>query len=180
MYICSYTTLNRTTGVIAQEIGAAIIVLEHRYWGFSSPFADLTTENLQYQTLKNAIADLNHFALTVKLPFDTTGKTNADKAPWVLVGGSYSGALTAWTEATTKPSVMWAYYASSAVVETIGNYWSYFLPETEHMPQNCSTDISLVVDHLDAIGKTGTPNQQTAMKQMFGLGGLAHYDDFME
>jgi len=173
-------TTARTTGVIAQEIGAAIVVIEHRYWGFSSPFEELTTENLQYQTLKNAIADLNYFALTAKLPFDTTGGSNADKAPWVLVGGSYSGALTAWTEAKTKPSVMWAYYASSAVVETIGNYWSYFLPETENMPQNCSTDISLVVQHLDNIGETGTLQEQTAIKELFGLGGLAHYDDFME
>ncbi|KAG0647338.1 putative extracellular serine carboxypeptidase [Hyphodiscus hymeniophilus] len=176
----SYTTTNRTTGVIAQEIGAAVIVLEHRYWGFSSPFAELTTENLQYQTLENAIADLNHFALTAKLPFDTTGKTNADKAPWVLVGGSYSGALTAWTESTTKPSVMWAYYASSAVVETIGNYWSYFLPETENMPKNCSTDITRVVEYLDNIGETGTPKEQTAAKALFGLEGVSHYDDFMD
>jgi len=167
----SYATTNRTTGVIAQEIGAAIIVLEHRYWGFSSPFEELTTENMQYLTLKNAIADLNYFALTAKLPFDTTGASNADKAPWVLVGGSYSGALTAWTEATTRPSVMWAYYASSAVVETIGNYWSYFLTET---------DISLVVEYLDKIGETGTLREQSAVKEMFGLGGLAHYDDFME
>jgi hypothetical protein len=176
----SYCSTNRTTGVIAQEIGAAVIVIEHRYWGFSSPFAELTTENLQYQTLENAIADLNYFALKVKLPFDTSGATNADKAPWVLVGGSYSGALTAWTEATTKPSVMWAYYASSAVVETIGNYWSYFLTEAENMPKNCSADISLVIDHLDKIGETGTPKEHAAAKANFGLEGVSHYDDFME
>ncbi|RFU32968.1 hypothetical protein B7463_g3370, partial [Scytalidium lignicola] len=175
-----YATTARTTGVIAQEIGAAVVVLEHRYWGFSSPFTELTTENLQYLTLKNSIADLNHFALNAKLPFDLSGASNANKAPWVLVGGSYSGALTAWTEATTKPSVMWAYYASSAVVETIGNYWSYFLPETEHMPKNCSTDLALVVKHLDSIGESGSVKEQTAMKELFGLEGLEHYDDFME
>jgi len=176
----SYATTKRTTGVIAQEIGAAVIVLEHRYWGFSSPFAELTTENLQYQTLKNAIADLNYFASTANLPFDPTGSSKAAKAPWVLVGGSYSGALSAWTQSTTKPSVMWAYYASSAVVETIGNYWSYFLTETENMPRNCSTDLTLVVDYLDIIGETGTSQQQAAVKAKFGLGGVAHYDDFME
>lgn len=176
----SYATTARTTGVIAKELGAAAIVIEHRYWGWSSPFTNLTTENLQYLTLKNSIADLNHFALTAELPFDTNGASNADKAPWVLVGGSYSGALTAWTEATTKPSVMWAYYASSAVVQTIGNYWSYFLTEVENMPQNCSTDISLVVEHLDIIGETGSLQEQAKTKQLFGLGGVAHWDDFME
>ena len=176
----SYLTNARQTGVIAQEIGAAIIAIEHRYWGFSSPFPELTTENMQYLTLKNAIADLNYFALNAKLPFDLTGATNADKAPWVLVGGSYSGALAAWTEATTKPSVMWAYYASSAVVETIGNYWSYFLTEAENMPQNCSADLSLVIAHLDNIGISGTRAEQNAAKELFGFEGLNHYDDFME
>lgn len=51
----SYLTTNRTTGVVAQEIGAAIIVIEHRYWGYSSPFAKLTTKNMQYLTLENSI-----------------------------------------------------------------------------------------------------------------------------
>lgn len=54
----SYLTTNRTTGVLAQEIGAAIIVIEHRYWGESSPYADLTTENLQYLTLENSIVSV--------------------------------------------------------------------------------------------------------------------------
>lgn len=75
---------------------------------------------------------------------------------------------------------MWAYYASSAVVETIGNYWSYFLPETEHMPKNCSTDLALVVAHLDNIGESGSAKEQASVKELFGLEGLEHYDDFME
>jgi len=38
-----------------------VIVLEHRYWGMSSPFTELTTENMQYLTLENSIADLTNF-----------------------------------------------------------------------------------------------------------------------
>jgi hypothetical protein len=163
MYLSRFATTFATTGVIAQEIGAAVIVIEHIYWGFSSPFEELTTENMQYLTLENAIADLNYFALVVKLPFDTTEASNADKAPWVLVDGSYSEALTAWTEKLTRPSVMWAYYASSAVVETIGN-WSYFPTESEHMPQNCSRVSPLIIEHLDKVSETGILQDQAAMK----------------
>jgi hypothetical protein len=47
--------LNRTTGVLASEIGAALIVLEHRYWVMSSPYDNLTTVNMQYLNLENAI-----------------------------------------------------------------------------------------------------------------------------
>jgi hypothetical protein len=51
-----------------------------RYWGESSPYDDLTTENLQYLTLKNSIADLTYFAKNVDLPFDTNSSSNAQNA----------------------------------------------------------------------------------------------------
>ena len=58
------------------------------------------------------------------------------QAPWILVGGSYSGALTGWTlvksvhfpslvvrysnfDLRSKPGLFQAGYASSAVVESI-------------------------------------------------------------
>lgn len=40
----------------------------------------LTTKNLQYLTLEQAIADLTYFAKNVALPFDTNGSSNADKS----------------------------------------------------------------------------------------------------
>ena len=98
-------------------------MIEHRYWGESSPYTNLTTENLQLLTLKNAIGDLTYFAKTVDLPFDKNKSSNAPQAPWVLSGGSYSGALSAWTE-STSPGTFWAYHSSSAPVQAIYNYVS--------------------------------------------------------
>ena len=80
-------------GAFAQEVNGASILIEHRYFGNSTPFANQTTENLQYLTLKNSIADLTYFARNVELPFDTNHASNAPQAPWVLSGGSYSGSL---------------------------------------------------------------------------------------
>jgi hypothetical protein len=171
----SYASLNRTTGVLASEIGAAVIVMEHRYWGMSSPYDELTTENMKYLTLKNAIADFTNFAKNANLPFDPNGSSTADKAPWVMMGGSYSGALSAWTE-STSPGTFWAYHASSAPVQAISDYWAYFYPIQEGMPQNCSTDISLVIDHIDSILATGTSTEKHDLKAMFGLGPLADAD----
>lgn len=113
-----YMTNRTTTGVVAQEIGAAVIIIEHRYWGYSSPFAELTTKNMQYLTLENSISDLTNFAKNVYLPFDHRRSSTPDKAPWVMMGGSYSGALSAWT-ASTQPGTYWAYHASSAPVEAV-------------------------------------------------------------
>jgi hypothetical protein len=46
------------------------------------------------------------------------------------------------------------------------------------MPQNCSRDISLVIDHIDDILLFGTAKEKLALKSLFGLAGLEHDDDF--
>lgn len=52
-----------------------------------------------------------------------------------MSGGSYSGALAAWTE-STAPGTFWAYHASSAPVEAIYDYVSAL-----NTPQ-CGGDVS--------------------------------------
>lgn len=129
-------------------------------------------------TLKQAIADFVYFSKTVDLPFDTDHKTNSDKAPWVMSGGSYSGALAAWTE-STSPGTFWAYHASSAPVEAIDDYWQYFAPVQEGMAKNCSKDVSLVIDYMDKILMGHNQTAKVELKTMFGLESVEHDDDFM-
>lgn len=172
----TFLTINHTTGVLAKRIGAATIVLEHRYWGNSTPFRDLTTENLQYLTFENSMKDVRYFAREVHLPF--AENSNSKDVPWVGVGGSYSGALMAWT-ARLYPDTLWAYYASSAAVQAVNNYWRYFLPVQKGMPKNCSKDISVVIDYMDNILTTGSADEQHALKAKFGMEDIVHNDDFM-
>ncbi|EME38167.1 hypothetical protein DOTSEDRAFT_75982 [Dothistroma septosporum NZE10] len=174
----SYLSTNRTTGLLAEEIGAATIVLEHRYWGVSSPFADLTTENMRYLTLDNALKDMTYFANNVKLPFAEHASSSAEDVPWVVMGGSYSGALSAWL-ASVESGTFWAYHASSAPVEAVSDYWGYFKPVQEGMPQNCSKDVSLVIDHMDNILMRGSDEEIHVLKSKFGLETVEHNDDFM-
>ena len=98
-----------------------MVMLEHRYYGASSPFDTLTVENLQLLNLEQAIEDVIYFAKTVDFAFDTNHSSNADNAPWVFSGGSYSGALSAYTE-SVYPGVFWAYHSSSAPVEAIHDF----------------------------------------------------------
>jgi hypothetical protein len=74
---------------------------------------------------------------------------------------------------------MWAYQASSAPVEAISDYWSYFLPVQEGMPKNCSKDVNLVVEHMDNVLTTGSEQDKHDLKAMFGLETIEHDDDFM-
>ncbi|QGA21682.1 hypothetical protein EYB26_009393 [Talaromyces marneffei] len=168
---------NKTiTGVYAQEFGGAGLILEHRYWGESSPVDTLTPKTMQQLTFKNALADAVYFAKNVELPFDNSTKSSPQNAPWILAGGSYSGAQAGWT-AATLPGTFWAYHASSAPVEAIWDYWQYFVPIQERLPHNCSTDLVKVINHIDSI--LGGPNEKAkdALKNKFMLGDLRD-DDF--
>ncbi|KAB8296041.1 hypothetical protein EYC80_008849 [Monilinia laxa] len=174
----AYLTNVTITGLYAQEVKGAVVMVEHRYWGESSPYENLTTTNLQLLTLKQAIADFVYFAKTVDLPFDTNHSSNAATAPWIFSGGSYSGALSAWTE-STSPGTFWAYHSSSAPVQAIDDYWQYFYPIQDGMPKNCSKDVSLVIDYMDDVLTYGNKSAVTALKTKFGLDFVEHNDDFM-
>lgn len=84
-------------GQIAQQQNGATIVMEHRFYGESNPYNDLSVASLKVHTIQQAIEDLVYFAQNVKLAMPGGDSVTPDKAPWILVGGSYAGALTAWT-----------------------------------------------------------------------------------
>ncbi|KAL2072372.1 hypothetical protein VTL71DRAFT_11715 [Oculimacula yallundae] len=163
----------------AEEMKGAIVMIELRYYGDSSPYDTINPETLQYLTLNQTVRDLTNFASNVVLPFDYTGKnSNADKVPWVFSGCSYAGSLAAWTE-SLAPGIFWAYYASSAPTEAIYDYWQYFVPAQQGLPKNCSKDITTVVEHMDNVFMHGEESEKIALKAQFGLESLDHYDDVM-
>ncbi|KZT71695.1 hypothetical protein DAEQUDRAFT_723773 [Daedalea quercina L-15889] len=163
-------------GMIAQEHSGATIVLEHRYYGFSNPYNNLSVESLQYHTIQQAIDDLVYFAYNVKLSMPGGDRVTPDEAPWILIGGSYSGALTSFTK-VNQPDVFWAAWASSGVVESIVDYWGYFDIIRKHMPQNCSSDVQAVIGYIDTVFTSGNETAINDIKELFDMN-LTHLDDF--
>ncbi|KAG6885617.1 hypothetical protein C0993_012364 [Termitomyces sp. T159_Od127] len=152
-----YLTNRTINGLIAQQQNASTVVLEHRFYGFSNPRPDLSVKSLKLHTIQQAVDDLVYFAKTVKLPMPGGDQVTPDKTPWILTGGSYSGALTSWT--------------------MVRDFWEYFEPIRLHMPANCSADVQAVIAHVD---KTFSGNNATAiqvLKETFGLGNMTHLDD---
>lgn len=86
-----YITNISMIGTIAQQEHGAIVVLEHRFFGESNPFPDLSEEHLPYLTIQKAINDLIYFAQNVDLPMAGGSRVGPEEAPWILVGGSYAG-----------------------------------------------------------------------------------------
>lgn len=171
----TYPTAARLTGKFAQAMGGAVVIMEHRYWGQSSPFEVLTVDNLKYLTLENSIKDNTYFASHFDAPFDTTGKSTAKDAPWIYTGGSYPGALAGWI-ANKDPGTFWAYYGTSGVVQAIGDFWQYFVPVQEATPKNCSADVNSVINYVDAVLTHGSPKEKTLLKAKFQLQGVEDAD----
>ncbi|KAH7708094.1 Protein PCP-3 [Aphelenchoides avenae] len=69
----------------AQQYGAVVYLLEHRYYGKSRPTATLSTDNLKYLSSEQALADAAVFIRTIN---KYKGYVNPK---WVTFGGSYSG-----------------------------------------------------------------------------------------
>ncbi|KAH9943800.1 peptidase S28 [Amylocystis lapponica] len=166
-----------TPGEVAAdaENGAAVL-LEHRFYGYSNPYGNLSVASLQVHTIQQAIDDLAYFAKTVSLPMPGGSSVKPTQAPWILTGGSYSGALTSFT-VVNQPDVFYAAWASSAVVESIVDYWGYFDPIRVFMPQNCSNDVQAVINYIDTTFTFGTPAEINSIKTMFNMN-LSHLDDF--
>ncbi|KAI1326283.1 serine carboxypeptidase S28 [Xylariaceae sp. FL0255] len=161
--------LENTTlpGRYAQEFNGAVVMLEHRYWGKSIPYDTLTAETLQYLNLPNAIADQTNFAESFSETF-CGDACSASQAPWVLVGGSYSGALTAWTQ-QKAPGTFAAYHASSAVVEAIYDFYTYYSPIEEGISTACANDLKAVVSYVDGVLDSKNTKDINILKSRFGL-----------
>ena len=95
----SYLTNATINGRIAQTLNGSTVVLEHRFFGSSNPYNDLSVQSFRVHTVQQAIDDLVYFAQHVQLPMPGGDQLAPGKAPWILVGGSYAGALTSYTMA---------------------------------------------------------------------------------
>lgn len=102
---------------LAKKFNALVLVLEHRYYGASQPFGNDSwkLENMRYLTIDLALEDLAFFINWCK---DTNLFGINKKTPWITIGGSYPGALSAWFR-YKYPHLTVGALASSAVVNAI-------------------------------------------------------------
>ncbi|KAG8895851.1 hypothetical protein FRC01_012164, partial [Tulasnella sp. 417] len=164
---------------LMMSLGAAGVVLEHRYYGESSPYRNLTTANLKYLTLDQSIDDTRYFVQHAKLPWTKKAKTSNPKVvPWINIGCSYPGVLSAYTQ-KRYPKLFAAAWASSAPVQAVGDFWQYFEPIEEGMPKNCSKDVGEAITHIDQILLHGSDAEKRELKKSFGLEKLRD-DDFAQ
>jgi len=106
--------LNDNAIAWAKTLGANLVYLEHRYYGLSLPFSDLSSEHLAYLTLNNELEDLASFQKWIS-------KTKGWSGKWISVGGSYSGTISALYRFAHPELIVGALAASAPMISGIGS-----------------------------------------------------------
>jgi len=165
------------TGYMAQQMKAMIVALEHRFYGDSHPFSDMSTSSLRYLNSAQALLDLRKFRLT----YDQQLGPRPDGTPhkWVVVGGSYAGSLAAWSR-LRFPHLFAAAHASSAPIEAIDTFTRFDLQLQQSLPSGCQDMVrqvnQLIDERLGPVNGTGG-EAATAVKRLFDAEALSN-DDF--
>ncbi|GMT26257.1 hypothetical protein PFISCL1PPCAC_17554, partial [Pristionchus fissidentatus] len=123
----------------AKEVGATVYILEHRYYGESK----LNTTSFQYLTSSQMLYDVASFIAIVKRDRGVTG-------PWITFGGSYPGALAAWSR-EWFPELILGAVGSSGPVLAKNDFFEY-LQVVENVLRAKSTNCAIrVQDAFDQL-----------------------------
>ncbi|KAJ0182325.1 hypothetical protein K1T71_001694 [Dendrolimus kikuchii] len=151
------------TGILyelAKETKGAMFLSEHRFYGKSKPFDNLTVQNLMYLSSRQALADTANLLQTIKM----TSKFNSSKV--VVVGGSYAGNLAAWMK-LLYPNIVDAAIASSAPVLAKTDFHEYLEVVRDDFEQygteGCLTIISDIFKRYEKL--FGTPKGIAQLKE---------------
>ena len=154
---------------LAQELGAMLVGLEHRYYGSSQPvplsenYVPLIgSKGYEYLTLEQSFQDIIHLA-TKHLPYanltnspllqdnpELTAKLHPYRTPWIFIGGSYAGTKAAMMR-IQNPEIVYAAWASSAPIELRPEGPAYTNSMYRSIPPSCRRDIRAVMDHVNDI-----------------------------
>jgi pimeloyl-ACP methyl ester carboxylesterase len=128
---------------MAYQFNAVAVSLENRWYGESMP-GSLTDTQLLRGTLNVAVAleDLAVFMRWFRaqyLPPDTK---------WLVVGGSYSGALSAWMR-QTYPDLVSASWSSSGVVHPTFDFNEYYGHVQDILDADCAKAVQEAATEFD-------------------------------
>lgn len=167
--VCSDGNLTGAAMDTAKRIGAYLVALEHRYYGQSLPFDQLTADNMKYLRVDFALADLESFQKYAQNTLGLHGK-------WLTMGGSYSGVLSAYYR-MLHPDLVVGALASSAPVHIQLNFENFDLSIDQTAGPRCANAMRAVVHQVEAA--LDQPEQLAKLKSTFGASDVDDADDFL-
>ncbi|GMR33721.1 hypothetical protein PMAYCL1PPCAC_03916, partial [Pristionchus mayeri] len=124
----------------AKQLNADLFNLEHRFYGRSHPTEDTSVANLKYLTSQQAIEDVAEF-------IRQKNQEKGGEQKWIVIGGSYAGALSAWAR-LQHPELIAGSLASSGPVLAQMDFYGYLETVDENFKktkgicyQQCSKEL---------------------------------------
>jgi pimeloyl-ACP methyl ester carboxylesterase len=120
VYICGESECHKPSDHsfymnMADEFKAKVYSVEHRYYGQSQPVPDWSTENMKFLDSQQALEDLAVFIQNLK-------DQDASPRKYLVIGGSYPGALSAWFR-YKYPHLADFSWSSSGVINAVTDMW---------------------------------------------------------
>ncbi|KAJ3448085.1 peptidase s28 family protein [Anaeramoeba flamelloides] len=167
VYICGEAPMGGPAGgfvsVLAEQNNALVLSLEHRYYGKSQPFTDYTTANLTWLTVEQELVDLAEFIQFYQK--EITSNYGIEGNPFFIIGGSYSGALSAWFR-LKFPHLVKGSLASSGVVNPVLEFVDFDLQIANSSGIECADVLREVVQKID-VELDASSERNKAVKEHF-------------
>ena len=141
---------------VAKIFHAKVITLQHRYFGKSQPYKTTSTDHLKYLTVEQAVADYGYF--------HDHYNESLKKHPWLIVGGSYPGLLSAFVM-KKYPNYFYAAISSAGVVFANDNLTDFDIQVAISMGQECAAIARETRVQLDELIET----DESYVRHLFNL-----------
>lgn len=160
-------------GVIAKQNKALVLTLEHRYFGKSMPYGDLSTPHLKYLTIAQVLEDLNSFVMwyqreRINAVYNTTARNKA-----LCVGGSYAGMVSSHLR-YVHPETFDVAWSSSGVVDAVFNFTTFDLQVAVSVGQECADVLRQATARVEELLQT----RNSYVKRLFHAEDMSD-DDLM-
>lgn len=142
---------------MARDLNGTAFYTEHRYYGESRPTDDLSTDNLRFLNIDQALADLAHFIVHIK---ETTPELANSGV--ILVGASYSATMATWFM-QKYPHLANGAWSSSAPLEAKLDFIEYKEVVSEALEiaggENCTRRIRNAFEELERLYEEGNSSR---------------------
>lgn len=149
---------------LAERYNGLLVSCEHRFYGESVPNGDMSSENLKYLTVDQALADYADF-----IPFFASliGDKNQDKNPWFVFGRSYGGALSSWFR-IQYPELSQGSLSSSGVVNSILWFDEFDTNVHDVIPSSCAAKLKAVNLAFEDLNYADNHNSYLFVRRQMG------------
>eukprot|EP01101_Sappina_pedata_P004309 TRINITY_DN1800_c0_g1_i1.p1 TRINITY_DN1800_c0_g1~~TRINITY_DN1800_c0_g1_i1.p1 ORF type:complete len:474 (+),score=164.89 TRINITY_DN1800_c0_g1_i1:137-1423(+) len=138
-----------------KQFNAKYILIEHRYYGLSSPTLNYSTENMRFLTSEQALADAANFLVQYNTTLTNPG-------PWVIFGCSYSGCLSSWFR-SKYPELVIGGYGPSGPVEAQADFTMYMGQFRASAGDACADAVQESIQAIEQM----IPNQLNKLSEIF-------------